>query len=364
MFRLPFALVALILLPGCELLTGLLNGGSGMLETRTSSVQSQDGIATIDVDVSGESAFQLTATSGQLLAVEAVNAPDGSQPLYWDDWSGVNSLTSAVWLEGKDTVLNWPVRQADGNLSDGTWTVDVAVVDDQGYYTDDQVDVVLKLKDDSDLSTGTVNARIVYADGLKQDSVVTAGVQDAVTRWAEIWAPYGINLETSYEDSSFSTDQPFPGEGSEQAEVSSGANGSEITVLITETIDGSTDYYGIAGGIPGTLDYTDHALVIVSWLTNAGGDGEFSDDDIRLFGETLAHEVGHYMGLFHPVETTFDYWDALDDTDDCGGQSACESALGDNLMFPYPVCDWTSCTPQDQLTSQQAGVNQRYTGTL
>jgi hypothetical protein len=73
---------------------------------------------------------------------------------------------------------------------------------------------------------------------------------------------------------------------------------------------------------------------VVGWLANAGGDGTFSDGDIALYGEVLAHEVGHFVGLCHPVERGYDYWDALDDTPECRSVSSCESILGMNLMFP------------------------------
>lgn len=361
----PIVLMALALpATGCDALKGLLSEIDGDLETRTFSVESSDGLATIEVDVAGQESFLLTATSGSLLAVESIHDPDGNRVLYWEDWYGSESLTGAVWLEGQSSVLNWPIRKSDGNLSEGTWTVEVGVVDNQGYYTDDTVNADLRLKTDGDLDAGTVSVRIVYAEGLDTDEEVTNGVTQAVERWVEVWAPYGLELEVEYLSSDFSLNQPSPGEGNEHSDVAGGSDGQQVTILVSETIDGSVDYYGIAGGIPGTLGRTDSALIIVSWLANAGGDGAFSAADVQLFGETLAHETGHYMGLFHPVEMTYDYWDALSDTEDCGSQNACESALRENLMFPYPVCDWTECVAQDDMTTQQVGVKQRYTGTL
>lgn len=362
----PLLIVALASLPltGCEALLDILSEFDGNLETRTWSQDSEDGLVTIELEVENEEAFQLTASSDKYLAVERVLKPNGNEVLYWEDWYGEYSLTSAIWLEGKDTVLNWPVREEDAALTDGTWTIELGVVNANGYYVDSSVDLVAKLKQDSDLSSGTVDARIVYAQGLADDPVITDGVDAALSRWEDIWAQYGLQLTYSTESSAFGTDLAFPGEDPEHADVAAGADGSQITILIGETIDGSVEYYGVAGSIPGTLDETDRALVVVSWLANAGGDGAFSADDERLFGETLAHEVGHYMGLFHPVETTLDYWDALDDTDECTTAGGCENKLGDNLMFPYPVCDWDACVPQDVLTGGQQGVSHRYTGTL
>ena len=91
-------------------------------------------------------------------------------------------------------------------------------------------------------------------------------------------------------------------------------------------------------------------------------DGTFDDEDIRIFGETMAHEVNHYLGLFHPVEVDFARWDALGDTPNCSDESNCHEVLAENLMFPYPICSLTSCLPQETLTEQQKGVLHRYVG--
>jgi hypothetical protein len=76
--------------------------------------------------------------------------------------------------------------------------------------------------------------------------------------------------------------------------------------------------------------------------------------------ETMGHEVGHYLGLYHPVEDGWRYWDALDDTLECGSTAECESALKDNLLFPYPVCTRDACEPQVNLTEAQRVVIGNY----
>ena len=81
-----------------------------------------------------------------------------------------------------------------------------------------------------------------------------------------------------------------------------------------------------------------------------------------MFGELLAHEATHYLGVYHPVERALDRWDALDDTPACGSRRECEDALADNLMFPYPVCTMSSCVAAELLTDDQVGVALRYTG--
>ncbi len=354
--------VALLALPGCL----PLGQWDGDLETRELTVTSDsDGIAAVDIDVSDHAAFELTGESSQYLSVERLLDPSGDVVVDWQDWTGRQGLTNAFYVEGKDTVFNWPIRPEDGDLANGTWVLELATVDDGNYYTGDvDIDVVTKLKLDDDWGSGTLNARIVYCAGLDQDAVVVGGVEGAVARWQDVWAPMGLSVSPSYDSYDCSGDLAFPGEDSTHADIAASADGSEVTILVGETIDGSTDYLGVSGGIPGTLSDTVHAVVVTSWLANAGTDGQFDSEDLRLFGETLAHEVSHYMGLYHPVEMTWDWWDALDDTSDCSSATACESALGDNLMFPYPVCDGSGCIPQDQLSDAQQGVDHRYTGTL
>lgn len=360
------SLFLLLAVTGCE--DTSKGGGDGISSSSTSVTSDSDGLAAIPVDVSGrDEAFLVTAESSKYLVVESIVDPGGHEVLNWEDWyDGGQNLTGAIFLQAQDVVVNWPVREEDGGLSKGTWTVNLATITSQGYYSPNaSVDAVMQVKADGDLEEGKVKARVVYAQGVSDDADVVAGTEAAVERWKEIWGDYGMELKVEYADGSIDPDLPFPGEGGDDiSDESAGGTSKDVTVIIGETIDGSMDYYGVAGSIPGALTDAPRSAVVVSWLANAGGDGTFSEDDIRLYGETLAHEVGHYTGLFHPVEMTWDSWDALDDTADCSNQSTCQSQLGDNLMFPYPVCNWSDCTPQDQLTGGQQGIGHRYTGCL
>lgn len=362
-------LLMLIAMSGCGDKDTSTSSSNGLTTTRFSATTNNSGIAQIEIEVDRQvDIFSVYAESDQYLSVEAVREPNGNIVLDWGDWDGNESLTSAIYIEGNDTVINWPVREVDGTLTNGTWIVEIAAVDSGYYYAGNtDIDVAVQTRADSQPKQGKIAVEVVYAADSGSDADVVSATEAAVDRWREIWSDYGLQLKVSYRnatglDASL-TDLSEGGSSSIASQSAEGTN-LDILVLIGEEIGNLDDVYGISGGIPGTPMDGPRSAVVISWLANAGGDGTFSEDDIRLYGETLAHEVGHYTGLFHPVEDGWRYYDALSDTSSCTSTNSCESDLGDNLMFPYPVCTISECTPQDQLSGEQQGVMHRYIGTL
>ena len=110
-----------------------------------------------------------------------------------------------------------------------------------------------------------------------------------------------------------------------------------MNVILVDGEIGSGGIYGLAGDIPAPLVPTPDSAVLISMDMARGPDALFSEEEVRILGETMAHEVGHLLGLFHPVEIDLDAWDALEDTPRCERTAPCERQLGDNVMFPYPV---------------------------
>lgn len=339
-----------------------------LVTTQTQVVTESNGGATIEIPIKpGVTSFLLTVSTTQRIAVRTVTDPDGVIVLDPTQWSDNQSLTEAIFVSGHDAVLNWPARSDDGPLKQGTYEVLVAVVDDNLELMSGQtVDAVIQTRTDANLFNGTVSIELMYAAGVADNANVVEATEAAVTRWAKIWGEAGLNLNVRYTQDTIDANLPdLYNQGSQIiTAVSDSGNDDDILVIVGEQIGGQDNIYGYSGGIPGPLTGSERGAVLISWLANAGGDGVFDDADIMLYGETLAHEVGHYLGLFHPVEDGWLHWDALSDTPACQTTVECQNNLGDNLMFPYPICDWDTCTPQEVLTTEQRHVCHRYTGTL
>jgi len=313
----------------------------------------------------GVTAFMLTGDSRKDVWMESVLDPDGEVVLDWQDWwTSDESLTEAVLGYSSTTALNWPIREVDPALREGDYTVRVAALGGNGDYTTAKIDLTLHAKTDPDLQQGKVYARIVYTGQVDEDADVVAATEEAVERWREIWAMHGLDLIESYDSApTIDADLGFWRSGDDALiDVAAELETGSVVVYVGESVDGDFDTYGVAGGIPGTLIASPMTYVVVSWLSHAGFDAQFTNKEKSMMGETMAHEVGHYMGLFHPVEDGYNYWDALDDTPRCETWRTCEEALGANLMFPYSICSGSDCVATEELTADQHGVAHRYAG--
>lgn len=142
-------------------------------------------------------------------------------------------------------------------------------------------------------------------------------------------------------------------------QLSAGAGNPALDIFFVADIDsrGGPDVGAISGGTPLPLGMhgTPGSGIVVA--ANMYLDGSHA----RELGRTLAHEIGHALGLFHTTELDGMVFDPLPDTPVCplardrdrsGTLDALECAAdgGDNLMFP------TSDTMGTTLTAQQIAV--------
>jgi hypothetical protein len=325
----------------------------------------------VPVDIDDQRSLMVVASTIDTVArvsVLSITDPSGATVFRWQDWyNEPRLLTNAIFAERTGTAINWPVRASDPPLEPGTYLVRIGTYAVDGITSRPRVDLELTtiVNRDRDLSRGVVPVVIVWAAGLAADAALVSATERAVDHWNEMWGAVGLGVTVRYVESTIDPALPRPSAMSAGVlrAASELVEPGEVAVIVGETVDAGSGLYGVAGHIPGPIVPSPLGASVVGWLANAGGDGTFSDADIQLYGEVLAHEVGHYVGLFHPVERTFDTWDALADTPECRTESLCESMLGTNLMFPYSICDATSCLSTTAITAAQQGVVQRYTGT-
>ncbi|MBF0291484.1 MAG: hypothetical protein HQK86_04935 [Nitrospinae bacterium] len=159
-----------------------------------------------------------------------------------------------------------------------------------------------------------------------------------------------INSDDNKNDQSDDLDELFT--------LSAGAGNDYPNIFLVNYIGGG-GVLGIAGGIPGPqiIQGTAHSGVAINMI---GGLSVLTHDFLLMQGSTMAHELGHVMGLFHTTESQGKNFDPIADTPMCPVQDfdkngdglvsaeECASVDGANLMF------WASASfRQDILTPTQ-----------
>ena len=296
-----------------------------------------------------------------------------------EDDSGNNYLNpNSVQLSEGDTPISLinsvtvPSRAADPIVNSARiYTVRAYASDSSGFSPESGVNIRLTVigQQDSNLSNGTMNVNVFYVGSIAQSTESKNAVETAISEFTRIYrdeANVAINIRELDMDGPNLIPDPVDG-SSIYTSASSQVTQPSISILVAGDISGfEGEIYGIAGGIPGPPKSSIHSGVAVSLLTSAGPNGTFSNTELRVLGETLAHETGHYLGLFHPADFNGNFvsnTDPLSDTQSCNSLDSCDSnnSLITNLMYATPIEDNNGgLVPQNQLTSQQAGVVNRY----
>ena len=190
-------------------------------------------------------------------------------------------------------------------------------------------------------------------------------ISSALNIMKSIFSSSGINLdledtetlESKYSQVSYNFNNSTTSEM-----VSKGDEDKVNLFFITDYTDAA--YLGNAAGIPGSQGLKgSHNGVLINLSAHKTG-GSLNN---QLLGETAGHEMGHFLGLFHPSESAGTLFDPIADTPQCplSQNSNNDSKLtaeecgqqygADNLMF------WDSWENgnQDNLTEGQVYVLKR-----
>lgn len=351
------------------------NGGTGIAGARSTFALGDTSDSSGNADVSfsvpaGTSKFSITVTSDTAIVITSVSNQNGSDYIT----PGGVDVSSAREIVPNVHSVNVPSRIADGTLDSSiTYNISVKVGDSADGVTlvprgGIPVTFTVDTTNDTDFSGGVLQVNIFRVGTAAQDPSLEGVIQAAISEMKRIYGNAGLQVNSNIIDVSGPAVLPDPGSGgSFYLSASSLAQSPGVNIFIGSDIENfHGTALGIAANIPGSPIPTVRSAVAVSLIAGAGRDGSYSDEETRLLGETFAHEAGHYIGLFHPVDIsglTVIFTDPLSDTPTCSFRASCESngSLNSNLMFPNPVIgNDGALIHQDNLTDEQRGVMQRY----
>ncbi len=198
-----------------------------------------------------------------------------------------------------------------------------------------------------------LNFHFVGVRGLDaQSAEENEGFQQAIASFDRIYDPLGVQIRLiRYRDVTGDDEVRFRIVRSQEAAFQLVATSTppgdtadealSINVFFIDqfAIDGGS-VLGISAGLPGAAGV--HGMRGSGLVFSASVLG-----DPNLLGQVLAHEVGHYLGLFHTSEQGGQGFDPLSDTPQCSrdqwnNPNACPDIT--NLMFPFAGNNHTNIT--------------------
>jgi len=185
-------------------------------------------------------------------------------------------------------------------------------------------------------------------------------ISAALTVMSNIYSTNGITLTIkdtiTISESQYATVSYRFTNSTTSALVSQGSKDTVNLFFVEDQPSSETAILGVSAGIPGPMGIASSWNGVLNFLyAHAAG----SSLNSQLLGETAAHEMGHWLGLYHTSENGGTSFDPISDTAECpisrdndsDGKvyaEECEGYGADNLMF------WTAWSS----SSQAAGKKQ------
>lgn len=309
-----------------------------------------DGGDTSDMDISS-----LIDPTGRRMMTDGLNDPMG------------RNMAQAA---GQSVVTITIPHGGDYAFTPGRWSFDVTHYASPGGGRDVSVYTIVKEAEGSELS---LNLWLVGMEGLSsEEEAALETIMDEAERLA---AAAGIRISRTERHTVTGEDGARLTYIDLDADDNSNGQPDGMDELFRLSADAGNDYVniffvryigqgviGYSGGIPGPplIQGTAHSGVIVSTF---GGFSNMTRADLEMQGATIAHEAGHYLGLFHTTERSGVEFDPISDTPECArseydkngdgivSSRECRGVDGPNLMF------WSAASyPQETLTETQGRV--------
>jgi hypothetical protein len=372
------ALLALALLTACgeeEVeLTPALNPDNNTATIQVAHLDQEDkaSLVTVDVPASATSLALVLDAGDRLVTAGTITNPAGAEVFSFQKDISTHRTDPT---DGVYTVLipNNPAV----SLDPGPWTFTFLTDQPDGFSADLQA---LFKTTPASADTLDLHLHFVGLDDLDAASAPNdANFQSILQNVSQIYESTGLQIgEVAYHDitgddaARFSVLDSTSGPSSELAQLltrSAARSGPALNLFFVADIEsagGGFSLLGLSGGVPGPpgVHGTTSSGVVVNMA-------DFADDpaSIELI---MAHEAGHYLGLYHTTEANgaalqppgrdpIQGADPLSDTPQCGdgadadangvlSASECASADGGNLMF------WSPTNSSRALSSQQGAI--------
>lgn len=246
--------------------------------------------------------------------------------------------------------------------------------------------------------TKKINVNIIFLNNSYQTKTLEA-IQPALDRFKTLYAQNTVNvaLVFSVKTSSDPEFNEISDVSSENTSLTGGLlrlytttaslqDPKALNIYIASEATGEGGLLGIAGGIPGLPGFTGTkasamTVFIEPHRTSGSAGSLLSNSDLTFVGNTMAHEAGHFLGLFHTSESAGSTnaaapnytQDPLIETPYCGTARA-SFLVNDGVIAPqeclgtgstdssgYNMMFWASdgLTNQNQITGEQGWIIRR-----
>lgn len=297
-----------------------------------------------------------------LATAESITAPGGSQIYSYEDGYATDMRVN---VEADLLPVLIPVSP-NLDVQAGAYTLRLYV--DAGQPATVTCNAVYRMQAAADAATIDINLVFVGVDGVVENLNATSAeasqpLQDALSELKTLWAQAGLEIGTiSYSDMTAGADTYTTiDDDTEFGDLLRTVpdDSRTVTFFFVQSItsdDGAT-ILGLSAGPPGTAAVggtsKSGVIVTVSMFNDDGG----ASDMARL----MAHEGGHFLGLYHTNEKDGSGWDPIDDTPTCNdsngdgtlSSSECGGSGAENLMW------WASSDSATELSSDQGWVVRR-----